>query len=208
VAPLRRSRGAPLPHSGSSEFTTTGAVSGALIELKETVLVVVQVIIAIAIFIFVISVVVVVTTVVGAAAVKAFQCARGSALPLLTTGGKRACKWYCYVRRINRGMVGSASALVTVHLCFSALCARKSHDQHATPFLHQSINNNNKNLTINIQLRFYSLQQCERWNPRLNAFVTLCPDSARTAAAAADARRASGQAPLSPLDGVPVAVKE
>jgi len=44
-------------------------------------------------------------------------------------------------------------------------------------------------------------------NPAINAFATLDEAGARQAAAAADARHAAGK-PLSPLDGVPVSIKD
>ena len=46
-----------------------------------------------------------------------------------------------------------------------------------------------------------------RLNPVLNAIVTLDPEGARSAARASTARWAK-RAPLSPLDGVPVTIKD
>ncbi|MBI4495740.1 MAG: amidase [Deltaproteobacteria bacterium] len=51
------------------------------------------------------------------------------------------------------------------------------------------------------------LQRCQRLNPLLNAFVTLLPESAREAAAAADKLFRAG-VDLGPLQGVPVSVKD
>ncbi len=44
-------------------------------------------------------------------------------------------------------------------------------------------------------------------NPRINAFCTLAPETARAAARAAEARFVRGM-PLGPLDGVPVSIKD
>ena len=52
----------------------------------------------------------------------------------------------------------------------------------------------------------YHLKRIERLNPSLNAFVYIDPDAV-TAAQDSDARLRAGK-PLSPLDGVPVAVKD
>lgn len=51
------------------------------------------------------------------------------------------------------------------------------------------------------------LQRIEAWEPRLNALWALDPAAAR-AAAAASARRWAAGAPLGPVDGVPVTVKD
>lgn len=52
-----------------------------------------------------------------------------------------------------------------------------------------------------------SLARAAALNPRLNALLAVHEEEAREAAAASDARRAAG-APLSPFDGVPIAVKD
>jgi aspartyl-tRNA(Asn)/glutamyl-tRNA(Gln) amidotransferase subunit A len=52
-----------------------------------------------------------------------------------------------------------------------------------------------------------SLARAETLGAALNAFVSLRPEAALAEAAAADARRRAG-APLSPLDGIPVAIKD
>ena len=51
------------------------------------------------------------------------------------------------------------------------------------------------------------LEQIDRVNPQVNAIVTLLPDEAMAAAAAADERAARGE-PLGPLHGLPVAHKD
>jgi len=51
------------------------------------------------------------------------------------------------------------------------------------------------------------LQRIEQINTILNAYITLTPEAALKAADEADARRANGLT-LSPLDGIPVAVKD
>ena len=51
------------------------------------------------------------------------------------------------------------------------------------------------------------LRQIERVNPKVNAIVTLLPDQAREAAAAADAALAR-KAPVGPLHGLPIAIKD
>src|SRR4051794_6029875 len=53
----------------------------------------------------------------------------------------------------------------------------------------------------------HHIARIERVNPRLNAVVAKRFDAARAEARAADAKRASG-APLGPLHGVPVTIKE
>src|SRR5690349_7910815 len=51
------------------------------------------------------------------------------------------------------------------------------------------------------------LGRIERLQPRLNAFVTVCAEEARSQAAEIDRARAAGN-PLGPLAGVPVSVKD
>lgn len=51
------------------------------------------------------------------------------------------------------------------------------------------------------------LERIERFQPKLNAFVTVCADEARAQAAELDRRRAAGEK-LGPLAGVPVSVKD
>jgi aspartyl-tRNA(Asn)/glutamyl-tRNA(Gln) amidotransferase subunit A len=51
------------------------------------------------------------------------------------------------------------------------------------------------------------LDQIQRFQPKLNAFVTVCADEARAQAAEIDGARAAGK-PLGPLAGVPVSVKD
>ena len=51
------------------------------------------------------------------------------------------------------------------------------------------------------------LQRIDRLNPLLNAVVTLDPEGARAAAAAADERTAAGR-PMGPLHGLPMTVKD
>jgi Asp-tRNA(Asn)/Glu-tRNA(Gln) amidotransferase A subunit family amidase len=52
-----------------------------------------------------------------------------------------------------------------------------------------------------------ALQRIETLDARLNSFVALGPSAARAAAKESDARRARGQA-KSPLDGIPISVKD
>ncbi|MEO6501320.1 MAG: amidase family protein [Jatrophihabitantaceae bacterium] len=58
-----------------------------------------------------------------------------------------------------------------------------------------------------LELTDFYLDRIERLNPRLNAVLALDADGARAAARASDARRRDG-APLGPLDGVPVLIKD
>jgi len=52
------------------------------------------------------------------------------------------------------------------------------------------------------------LRAIDRENPQLNAFLHVNADEARAAAREADRRRAAGESPRSPLDGLPIAVKD
>lgn len=52
-----------------------------------------------------------------------------------------------------------------------------------------------------------TLEQIKTADPTLNAFVTVCADESRATARAIDARRAQG-APLGPMAGVPVSLKD
>eukprot|EP01050_Picozoa_sp_SAG11_P041512 SAG11_NODE_18641_length_485_cov_0.668394_1_plen_84_part_01 len=52
-----------------------------------------------------------------------------------------------------------------------------------------------------------ALARIERLNPRLNAFVVICAESALAAAAAQTERLASGEE-VGPLAGVPLGVKD
>ncbi|WP_085998720.1 amidase [Nocardia vinacea] len=52
------------------------------------------------------------------------------------------------------------------------------------------------------------LQRIEKYDRRLNSVVTLDPERARAEAAEADRQRASGSAPLGPLHGLPITVKD
>ena len=58
-----------------------------------------------------------------------------------------------------------------------------------------------------LELTDFYLQRIARLNPRLNAVLAVDADGARSAAEASDARRRDG-APLGPLDGVPVLIKD
>ncbi|MDO5081892.1 MAG: Asp-tRNA(Asn)/Glu-tRNA(Gln) amidotransferase subunit GatA [Arachnia propionica] len=58
-----------------------------------------------------------------------------------------------------------------------------------------------------VELTRAHLEQIEALNPTLNVFLHVDADGALEAAAASDGRRRAGQ-PRSPLDGVPVAVKD
>ncbi len=51
------------------------------------------------------------------------------------------------------------------------------------------------------------LARIEALDPKIRAFITVTPDSARAAARESDARRRAGR-PLSPFDGVPIALKD
>jgi amidase len=53
----------------------------------------------------------------------------------------------------------------------------------------------------------HALNQIERVNPQVNAFVTVCADEALAAADESDKRLARGT-PIGPLDGIPVGVKD
>ena len=50
-------------------------------------------------------------------------------------------------------------------------------------------------------------RRIEEFNPRLNAYLTLCPEQALAAAAAADAATQQGETP-GPLHGIPLSVKD
>ncbi len=58
-----------------------------------------------------------------------------------------------------------------------------------------------------LELTDFYLDRIERLNPRLSAVIALDADGARSAARASDERRRDG-APLGPLDGVPVLIKD
>src|SRR4051794_37485223 len=51
------------------------------------------------------------------------------------------------------------------------------------------------------------LERYDRYNPALNAIVTLCVEEARGAARHADNRQREGKR-LSPIDGIPVTIKD
>ena len=57
-----------------------------------------------------------------------------------------------------------------------------------------------------VELTRYFLQRVEQHNPALNAFITVCAESALRSAEAADRQRASGAA--GPLSGLPLAHKD
>ncbi|MGU9992270.1 amidase [Bordetella avium] len=59
-----------------------------------------------------------------------------------------------------------------------------------------------------VELARYFLDRIERANPVLNAFASVDREGALRLAEAADARRRSGYGLLSPLDGLPIAVKD
>jgi len=52
-----------------------------------------------------------------------------------------------------------------------------------------------------------SLQRIATTDPRLHAFLTVSAEEARRQASEADARLARGE-PLSPIDGMPIAIKD
>lgn len=58
-----------------------------------------------------------------------------------------------------------------------------------------------------LELADFYLDRIERLNPRLAAVIAVDADGARAAASASDARRRAG-APLGPLDGVPILIKD
>lgn len=64
----------------------------------------------------------------------------------------------------------------------------------------------NKELS-SLELTQNYLQRIEKLNPNINAFITLCPESALEEAKAADLRRQKGET-RSPLDGIPMAHKD
>jgi aspartyl-tRNA(Asn)/glutamyl-tRNA(Gln) amidotransferase subunit A len=57
-----------------------------------------------------------------------------------------------------------------------------------------------------VELTRHYLARIERWNPTLNALITVTPDDALRAAAAADQRRAAGE--RAPLLGIPLIHKD
>lgn len=58
-----------------------------------------------------------------------------------------------------------------------------------------------------VQITQHYLNAIEKENPRLNAYIEVFCDTALAEAKASDSRRAKGKA-LSPLDGIPIAVKD
>ncbi|HEX8094711.1 amidase family protein [Jatrophihabitans sp.] len=58
-----------------------------------------------------------------------------------------------------------------------------------------------------LELTDFYLDRIDRLNPRLNAVLAVDAEGARSAAAASDARRRDG-APVGPLDGVPILIKD
>ncbi|MGA7983595.1 MAG: amidase family protein, partial [Burkholderiales bacterium] len=58
-----------------------------------------------------------------------------------------------------------------------------------------------------VEVAIAQLARIDAWEPRLNAMYRLDRDAALAQARAAEARWRAG-APLSPLDGVPVTIKE
>ena len=58
-----------------------------------------------------------------------------------------------------------------------------------------------------VELTELFYRRIEEFNPRLNAYLTLCPEQALAAAAAADAATGQGETP-GPLHGIPLSVKD
>ena len=65
----------------------------------------------------------------------------------------------------------------------------------------------NAGQTTSVELTKHYLAQIDRTEPQVHSFVTVMHEQALRAAAESDTRRVAGK-PLSPLDGVPVAVKD
>src|SRR4051812_31050657 len=58
-----------------------------------------------------------------------------------------------------------------------------------------------------VEIAEAALARVERLNPTLNAFLTVTPDLALEGARAAEARAQRGEL-LSPIDGIPVSIKD